>query len=159
MMVTREDTFESFTMLAKLTVLHPLLAETQAPLISLFTHKVKAGFPSPADDHMEQGIDLNAYLVQRPAATFMMSVSGCSMQDAGIHDGDMVLVDRSLTPRDQDIVVAIVNQEMTLKRFIKNANGSFTLKAENPEFEDILVKQGDELECFGVVVSVIRKTR
>jgi len=83
---------------------------------------VEAGFPSPADDHLERGIDLNEELVRNPAATFYVRVKGESMRDAGIHPGDLLMIDRSVTPVDRQIVVAMIDGEFTVKRF-RNRNG------------------------------------
>jgi DNA polymerase V len=141
-----------------IVALHKLKSASER-LIPRLLHTVPAGFPSPADDYMEDGIDLNAYLVRHPAATFMLTVSGHSMQDAGIHDGDMVIVDRSLAPKNGDIVVAVYEREMTIKRLCKNEDKSISLQAANPDYPDIHIHYGDDFEFFGVVISVIRKYR
>ncbi|MCX8494006.1 MAG: translesion error-prone DNA polymerase V autoproteolytic subunit [Chthoniobacterales bacterium] len=86
------------------------------PLVSA---SVEAGFPSPADDHMERGIDLNEELIRNPAATFLIRVQGESMRDAGIHSGDTLIVDKSVTPYDRQIVVAMIDGEFTVKRLRK----------------------------------------
>ncbi len=125
------------------------------PLVSA---KVEAGFPSPADDHMERGIDLNEELIRNPAATFMVRVKGDSMRDAGIHAGDVLIVDKSLSPSDRKIVVAMIDGNFTLKRF-RNRNGRVTLEAENPDFQPIEVMDGQELTIFGVVTYIIHQAR
>ena len=125
------------------------------PLVSA---SVEAGFPSPADDHMERGIDLNEELIRNPAATFLVRVKGESMRDAGIHAGDVLIVDKSLTPTDRKIVVAMIDGNFTVKRFRKRG-GQLFLEAENPEFPPIEVTEGQELSIFGVVSYIIHQAR
>ena len=125
------------------------------PLVSA---SVEAGFPSPADDHMERGIDLNEELIRNPAATFLVRVKGESMRDAGIHAGDVLIVDKSLTPTDRKIVVAMIDGNFTVKRFRKRG-GQVFLEAENPEFPPIEVTEGQELSIFGVVSYIIHQAR
>jgi len=125
------------------------------PLVSA---SVEAGFPSPADDHMERGIDLNEELIRNPAATFLVRVKGESMRDAGIHAGDVLIVDKSLTPTDRKIVVAMIDGNFTVKRFRKRGEQVF-LEAENPEFPPIEVTEGQELSIFGVVSYIIHQAR
>ncbi len=123
-----------------------------------FAHRIAAGFPSPASDYLEAGLDLNEYLVPNKAASFMFTVSGDSMAGAGIMDGDKVVVDRSVTPVHGKIVIAVVNAEYTLKRLI-NFNGLLELRAENAAYRTIKMEEGTELEIWGVVVGVVRKYR
>ena len=125
------------------------------PLVSA---SVEAGFPSPADDHLERGIDLNEELIRNPAATFLVRVKGESMRDAGIHAGDVLIVDKSLTPTDRKIVVAMIDGNFTVKRFRKRG-GQVFLEAENPEFPPIEVTEGQELSIFGVVTYIIHQAR
>ena len=125
------------------------------PLVSA---SVEAGFPSPADDHMERGIDLNEELIRTPAATFLIRVQGESMRDAGIHSGDTLIVDRSVTPYDRQIVVAMIDGEFTVKRFRKR-NGKIFLEAENPAFEPIEVGEDQELTIWGSVTYIIHQAR
>jgi DNA polymerase V len=125
------------------------------PLVSA---SVEAGFPSPADDHLERGIDLNEELIRNPAATFLVRVKGESMRDAGIHAGDVLIVDKSLTPTDRKIVVAMIDGNFTVKRFRKRG-GQVFLEAENPEFAAIEVTEGQELSIFGVVSYIIHQAR
>ena len=125
------------------------------PLVSA---SVEAGFPSPADDHMERGIDLNEELIRNPAATFLVRVMGESMRDAGIHAGDVLIVDKSLTPTDRKIVVAMIDGNFTVKRFRKT-NGRIFLEAANSSFEPIEVTEGQELTIFGVVSYIIHQAR
>ena len=135
----------------------PLVKRTSLSL-PLVSASVEAGFPSPADDHMERGIDLNEELIRNPAATFMVRVKGDSMRDAGIHAGDVLIVDKSLSPSDRKIVVAMIDGNFTLKRF-RNRNGRVTLEAENPDFQPIEVMDGQELTIFGVITYIIHKAR
>jgi DNA polymerase V len=125
------------------------------PLVSA---SVEAGFPSPADDHMERGIDLNEELIRNPAATFLIRVKGESMRDAGIHSGDTLIVDRSVTPYDRQIVVAMIDGEFTVKRFRKRI-GKIFLEAENPAFEPIEVGEDQELTIWGSVTYIIHQAR
>lgn len=125
------------------------------PLVSA---SVEAGFPSPADDHMERGIDLNEELIRNPAATFLIRVQGESMRDAGIHSGDTLIVDRSVTPYDRQIVVAMIDGEFTVKRFRKR-NGKIYLEAENPAFDPIEVGENQELTIWGSVTYIIHQAR
>jgi len=125
------------------------------PLVSA---SVEAGFPSPADDHLERGIDLNEELIRNPAATFLVRVKGDSMRDAGIHAGDVLIVDKSLTPTDRKIVVAMIDGNFTVKRFRKRGGRVF-LEAENPDFSPIEVTEGQELSIFGVVSYIIHQAR
>ena len=135
---------------------------TPVPLVSsalalpMASAHVRAGFPSPADDHLVQRIDLNAILVVHPQATFLLRVAGDSMRDLGIFDGDTVVVDRAVRPRHGHIVVAVVNGEFTVKQLYQRA-GRFRLKAGNPTFPDILPAEGDVVEVWGVVTSSIKQ--
>jgi DNA polymerase V len=122
----------------------------------LFGAKVPAGFASPADDHLERTLDLNEYLVEHPAETFFVRVKGDSMQQAGIFDKDLLIVDRSLTPKSNDIVIAAVAGELTVKRLVVKL-GKPWLYPANPNYKPIPVKDGSELYIWGVVVHAIHK--
>lgn len=122
--------------------------------IPLFGCKVQAGFPSPADDYVEGKLDLNELLIKHPAATFFLRVMGESMKDAGIFPNDLLVVDRSLKPDHNRIVIALVDNELTVKR-LHHKNGELRLKAENKAFPDIELKGESELSVWGVVTSVI----
>lgn len=124
----------------------------------LASASVEAGFPSPAEDYLERSIDLNEELVRNPAATFFIRVNGDSMRDAGIHQGDILVVDRSVTPADRQIVVAMIDGEFTVKRFC-NRDGRITLEAENPAFRPIEVREDQELTIWGAVTFVIHQAR
>lgn len=126
--------------------------------LPLFSASVEAGFPSPADDHLERQLDLNDELVSNPAATFFVRVKGESMRDAGIHPGDILVIDRSITPADRQIVVAMIDGEFTVKRFRKKGD-RITLEAENPTFQSIEVGEDQELTIWGAVTFVIHQPR
>lgn len=122
----------------------------------LLKHRLSAGFPSPAADYAEDGLDLNDYLVRRKSATYMFTVKGDSMIGASIEEDDKVVVDRSLRPRHNDIVVAVVDGEYTIKRLYKY-RGRVELRAENPAYRPMVFQEGSELEIWGVVVGVVRR--
>ena len=121
----------------------------------LYLSPVVAGFPSPADDHIDQGIDLNKLLIKNPPATFFVRVDGDSMINAGIVTGDVLVVDRSKRPRHSNIVIAAVNGEFTVKRFCRRGR-VIELVAEHPDYPTITVTESHELEIVGVVTGVVR---
>lgn len=121
-------------------------------LLPLFAHKVSAGFPSPADDYLEAHIDLNQLLIKKPAATFMLRAIGDSMIGVGIFPGDLLIVDRSLTAQHHQIVIALLNGELTVKR-LYHKQGIVKLLAENNNYPPIMIN--GELEIWGVVRHVI----
>ena len=122
--------------------------------LPLFTGKVAAGFPSPADDYVEKNLDLNELLVQKPAATFFVRAQGESMLGAGIHPNDILVVDRSLEAIPGKVVICAINGELTVKR-LERVNSQWQLKAENPAFADIVIHDELELVIWGVVTNVI----
>ncbi|MBK6742638.1 MAG: translesion error-prone DNA polymerase V autoproteolytic subunit [Hydrogenophilales bacterium] len=126
--------------------------------LPLFAWKVPAGFPSPAEDYAQGRLDLNDYLVEHEAATFYVRVEGHSMTGAGILDGDIIAVDRSLEPRQGDVVVAVIDGALTVKELNRQGD-TITLRARNPEFKPIEFKLGQELVIWGVVKGVVRKLR
>lgn len=132
---------------------HPVTAEP-IPLPQLLD-AVPAGFPSPAQDYDAGPIDLTELLIDDQAATFLVRVSGTSMVDAGIHDGDVVIVDRSKTVRSGDVVVAILDGDFTIKRLVRE-RGTWALRAENAEWPDVIVEELSTLEIFGVVTVSLR---
>jgi len=131
------------------------------PLISkvlklpFFSAKISAGFPSPAEDHVEQTLDISELLVTNPPATFYLCVTGDSMIGAGIFEKDILVVDRSRDAKHGDIVVAQYQSEFTVKRLYCRA-GKVSLVAENDNYEPINVVDGDEFEVFGVVSGIVR---
>jgi DNA polymerase V len=122
--------------------------------LPLFTGKVAAGFPSPADDYVEKNLDLNELLVQKPAATFFVRAQGESMLGAGIHPNDILVVDRSLEAIPGKVVICAINGELTVKR-LERFNEQWQLKAENPAYADIVIHDELELVIWGVVTNVI----
>ena len=124
--------------------------------IPLFSSSVAAGFASPADDHLEAELDLNDYLIAHPSETFFVRAKGDSMQQAGIFDKDLLIVDRSLTPKDNDIVIAAVAGQLTVKRLVVKL-GKPWLYPANPNYKPIPIKEGSELHVWGVVVHAIHK--
>ncbi|HHV36544.1 MAG TPA: translesion error-prone DNA polymerase V autoproteolytic subunit [Candidatus Cloacimonetes bacterium] len=115
---------------------------------------IPAGFPSPAQDYIDGTLDLSEYLIQHPAATFFMYADGYSMIDAGIHPGDLLIVDRAIEPANNKIVVAIVDMEFTLKR-LKIEGKRYWLIPENDEFEPIEITEDMDFRIWGVVTYVI----
>ena len=122
--------------------------------IPLFMSKIKAGFPSPAEEELADTMSLDEYLIKNKEATYMLKVSGESMKDAGIMPGDMVLVDRSLTPADGNIVIAEVDHQWTIK-YLRKRGKSVYLEPANSKFPIIHPKE--ELKIAAVVKAVIRK--
>ena len=127
-------------------------------LLPLYGHKVSAGFPSPADDYVEDKLDLNQLLIQNKSATFFLRVKGDSMLNAGIHDGDIIVVDRSVEAMDRSVVVAVIDGELTVKR-LAYRNGSAELHAENTKYAPIRLKEGQELTIWGVVTSAVHSVK
>ena len=115
---------------------------------------VVAGFPSPAEQYVEPPLDLNAYLVKRPAATFFIRVEGDSMIGEGIRDGDVLVVDRSLDPANGDVIVAAIDGEFTVKYYRKE-KGEIRLEPANPAYPVFRVKSGQTLDYFGKVVAFV----
>ncbi len=138
----------------------PLAKNLSVLALPAFASQVPAGFPSPADDYLDDAIDLNHELVIQghEAATFVLRVSGWSMMNAGIFDGDRVIVDRALNPQQSDVVVAILNGDLTIKRLGKVDNKP-ALLPENPHFKPILLHDADTLEIWGVVTGSLRQFR
>lgn len=128
-----------------------IFAPQQFPL---YESRVSAGFPSPADDYIEAKLDLNQYLVKHPAATFFVRVEGDSMIGAGIFPEDILVVDRSLTPKDGKIVIAVINGELTVKR-LKQARNKVVLMPENDAFSPIEITEEMNFSIWGVVTAVV----
>lgn len=124
--------------------------------LPLFLSRVAAGFPSPAEDHIEASLSLDELCVVHPAATFFLRVVGDSMTGLGILDGDILVVDRSITPRAGMVVVAVVNGEFTCKQ-LTYEHGTPVLRAANKAYPDIRLRDGEDLEVFGVVTRCIHK--
>ncbi len=130
------------------------IAKNKAIKLPLFFSSVPAGFPSPANDYIEKSLDLNEYLIKHPVATFFVRVQGDSMINAGIHSGDILIVDRAIEPVNNSIVIAALDGELTVKRVAVRGSSVFLLP-ENEEYEPIEVKEGSELYIWGVVTYVI----
>ena len=131
------------------------LDDRGAPLaLPFYATPVRAGFPSPADDHQEDRLDLNAHLVRHPEATYYLRAKGDSMIGAGIHDGDLLMVDRAIEAVPGMIVVAAVDNEFTVKRLETSAAG-LCLAPANPAYPKIVLKESQELTLWGVVIHVI----
>jgi DNA polymerase V len=124
--------------------------------LPLFGSSVAAGFASPADDHLDAELDLNEYLIAHPSETFFVRAQGDSMQQAGIFDKDLLIVDRSLTPKNNDIVIAAVAGELTVKRLVVKLGKPWLCPA-NPNYKPIAIKEGSELYVWGVVVHAIHR--
>lgn len=122
--------------------------------IPLQTCKVEAGFPSLVEEYIDDNIDLNKYLIKHPAATFFVRVSGNSMVGAGIHDNDLLIVDRSINPTHGKVVIAAIDGCLTVKRLIISKKGSY-LQAENDEFPPIKICAETGIHIWGVVTNSI----
>jgi len=152
MLIKCKNNFEQNQILSS-SISTPTLSPTVFN-IPLYTDKVAAGFPSPADDYIEKTLDLNDLLVQKPAATFFVRAEGESMLGAGIHPNDILIVDRSIEPIVGKIVICALNGELTVKR-LKSIGSTIILGAENPTYSDITVQEEIDLVIWGVVTNVI----
>ena len=128
----------------------------KATKLPFFSSLITAGFPSPAEDHVEQSLDITELLVTNPPATFYLRVTGESMLDAGILEGDILIVDRSKTAKHGEIIVAELNTEFTVKR-LYNRDGKVILQAESQHHDSISVQADDDFNVFGVVTGVARQ--
>jgi len=131
------------------------LEKVEASKIPLYSSRPAAGFPAPGDDQVEKSLDLNDLLIDNPTATFFVKVEGDSMEGAKIFSGDILVVDRSVTPRSGHIVVAAVYGEMVVKRLLVNHNDS-QLVSENESYQPIILTSNDECFIWGVVVGSAR---
>ncbi len=120
----------------------------------IYSTKVQAGYPAPAEDIPAEKFDLATHLIPNPAATFFVRVAGDSMTGAGIFSNDLLIVDKSIEPKSGDVVVAVVNGEFTVKRFMVK-NKKIELRPENSKFATIKVAGDEELKIWGVVKNVI----
>ena len=128
--------------------------EVRAPLMLPLFGPITAGFAAPAEEQAEEKVTVEDYLVRDRASTFLLRVKGDSMINAGIYEGDLVVVERGKKPKPEDIVVGVLDGEFTLKR-LKHQKGKYYLQAENPSYPDLYAME--ELQVAGVVVGVIRK--
>jgi DNA polymerase V len=141
--------------LSKVAEIQRFLEEGSSYKVPLYGCKVRAGFPSPADDYIESYLDLNTHLIHHPSATFFVRASGDSMTKVGIADGDLLIVDRSIEPTHGRIVIAAINGELTVKRLFING-GQTKLIPENDNYAPIVIHEGLELVIWGVVIHNIR---
>lgn len=125
-------------------------------LVPLFSDSVRAGFPSPAEDFVERKLDLNQYIIKSPASTFFVRVQGDSMIDLGIANGDLLVVDKSIEVKNNDIVIASVDGGITVKVFIKDSKGIWLVPA-NRKYKPLLINESKDLEIWGVVISCVKK--
>jgi len=143
------------TDIATLFRVSEMIAALECPL---FSCRISAGFPSPASDYVEKNLDLNQLMVHSPASTFYVRVAGDSMMNAGIVDGDYLVVGRSLQVSHSVIVIARINGGLTVERFFRQGS-TIELRPENTAYPPILIQGETELLIWGVVTGVVRKTR
>jgi len=124
-------------------------------LLPLFSSTISAGFPSPADDLLEDCLDLNRYLINQPTATFFMRFEGEPMLESGLQHGDLLIVDRSVEPTDSKIVVAVIDDELVVRR-VKQNRRQMWLLSENPNCQTIYITKDTEFQIWGVVTHAIR---
>lgn len=127
-------------------------------MIPLFLNPVKAGFPSPATDYIESDLDFNKLFIKNRPATFVVKAQGESMINSGIYPGDLLIVDRSIIAKSNDIIIASIDKEFTVKRFIKSDSGIF-LYPENPDYEVIPITNESDFQVWGVVTYTIHSTQ
>ncbi len=139
----------------KLTVkaIYPVSTEKEVELL-LFSQRIQAGFPSPADDYISEKLDLNKFLIKNQATTYCVRVEGDSMVGAGIQSGDILIVDRSIRPRENLIVIAILDGELTVK-WLKRQKGKLLLCPDNNDFTPIEIHEESDFQIWGVVVHSI----
>ena len=148
---------QDYTVVMSSISIHAPVPISEAPLqVLLIKNKVSAGFPSPAEDLGAQRIDLTNLLVTHAQATYFLRASGHSMVEAGIFDGDLMVVDKAIKPRHGHIVVAVGDGDFTVKRLYQRA-GRVKLRAENPTFPEIVPKDGQTIEVWGVVTATIKR--
>jgi DNA polymerase V len=122
--------------------------------LDLYQCPVSAGFPSPAEDYIEGRLDLNRYLIKHPAATFFVRVTGDSMIDAGIHPGDLLIVDRAIAPTNGKVVIAVLNGELTVKR-VRQSKQKLLLVPDNPKYPSLQIHAEMDFQIWGVVTNVV----
>ena len=135
---------------------NPVPIQSNPMLLHVCGWTVPAGFPSPAADHAQKRIDLNKHLIRNGDATFVFRVAGDSMMGIGIYEGDRLLIDRSIEPKHNNIVLAVLNSEFTVKRLYKRG-GVVKLIAENPLYPPIVIKEADDFTVWGVVTYNLHK--
>ena len=122
--------------------------------VTLYLNSVCAGFPSPASDYLEGEIDLNRYLIKNPLATFIVKSQGNCMLQAGIHSGDLLIVDKSIKPKNNSIVIASIDGELTVKR-IKISGKKFLLSSDNKDYGNVKINNESDIFIWGIVTKVI----
>ena len=122
--------------------------------VTLYLNSVCAGFPSPASDYLEGEIDLNKYLIKNPLATFIVKAQGNRMLQAGIHSGDLLIVDRSIKPKNNSIVIASIDGDLTVKR-IKVSGKNFFLNSDNKDYGNVKINNESDIFIWGIVTKVI----
>lgn len=135
-----------------------LVTPTTLLSIPYAIEKISAGFPSPAQDYIDKRLDMNEHLIKNECATFIVKVGSLSMLNAGIDIDDELIVDRSLDAKHQDIVVALIENDFTVKRLMIDDSGRW-LKAENPDYKNIYFNEGQELIIWGVVTFILKNAR
>ncbi len=125
-------------------------------IIPLYNYSISAGFPSPADDHLEKNLDLNEYLIKNPTSTFFVRVQGDSMVGAGINSNDILIVDRSLEISNGKIIIAVLYGELTVKR-LRLSKNEMWLDADNNKFDPIKVTEEMNFHVWGIATNVIHK--
>ena len=123
--------------------------------VPFYLHKAGAGFPSPATDYIEEDVDLNIHLIKNVPATFIIRVQGKSMTDVGIYDGDLLVIDKSLKPKNFSIVVANVHDELVVKNFVKEKDKQFLTSGSKKIEDKIIINNDSEIFIWGVVTYVI----
>lgn len=131
-------------------------AQAASADIPLFLSPVEAGFPSPADDYLENTLNLHTHIVKHASSTFFVRAHGQSMINAGIYDGDLLVVDRALRAEHKRIVIAALDGELTVKRLVRRGN-KVLLVPENPEFPEFDITQREHVHIWGVVTYAIHK--
>ncbi|EKF44674.1 TPA: LexA family protein [Acinetobacter nosocomialis] len=156
----KTDNQTDFTSKLKIQQVHP--NNDKIYHIPLATERVAAGFPSPAQDDIEQALDLNEYLIRNENATFIVKANSLSMLDAGIDIDDPLIVDRSVPAKSGDIVIALIDNDFTVKRLMIDTQfqpPKVWLKAENPDYQNIYIEEGQELVIWGVVTYNLKRMR
>ena len=123
--------------------------------VPFYLHKAGAGFPSPATDYIEEDVDLNIHLIKNVPATFIIRVQGKSMANVGIYDGDLLVVDKSLKPKNFSTVVANVHDELVVKNFVKEKDEQFLTSSSKKIEDKIIINNDSEISIWGVVTYVI----
>jgi len=124
-------------------------------LLPFYLNKVGAGFPSPATDYVEDDIDLNSHLIKNIPSTFLIRVQGKSMDNIGIRNGDLLVVDRSLSPKNFSVVIANINEELVVKNFLTKNNKNFLTSGSKKSKDKINLTENSEIFIWGVVTYVI----